>query len=258
VRIVTDERGKRSIEVECPGCGYTWLSTSKSGKTTCPDCRTRVHIPAALRREAYEPTPVFSYGGPDSYDPNEPTDPDGSRREMERVFEEMGPLPQWPGPRTLTQRERQEAGSLTAPEPPARPQPKPPKARRPSTPQAASRQGGWLVGLAAGALMATEVCRALKAAQTPTAARQVPPVGRSPSRSPLALTDAERPSQYVPRPQPTRRTPSRTASSVAKLSCQHAIRLRGRPSELLGGFIECPTCKVNVTVVDAEPAQSPR
>ena len=41
-----------------------------------------------------------------------------------------------------------------------------------------------------------------------------------------------------------------------KLSCQHSVRLRGRPSELLGAFVECPQCEVKVTVVDAEPARS--
>src|SRR5262249_5905012 len=108
----------------------------------------------------------------------------------------------------------------------------------------------------APAVMATEVRRALKTKRRPpTDTKQaLTAVGSSPGRSPLAQP-AGWPSQFAPRSEPGHRAPSRTASSDARLSCQHTARLRGRPSELLGGFVDCPVCDVKVTVVDAEPAR---
>jgi hypothetical protein len=48
----------RQVLVECD-CGYEWPSragglsgTTGSGKTTCPECRTHINIPAAVLREA--------------------------------------------------------------------------------------------------------------------------------------------------------------------------------------------------------------
>jgi len=117
-----------------------------------------------------------------------------------------------------------------------------------------------LVGLAAAAVMGAEAVRALKAAHTPTAqtGRAQTALGAT-SGSPLAHAAAESMSQYAPRPQHQRRAASRSASSIAKLSCQHTVRLHGRPSEVLGwAFVKCPQCGVNVTVLDAEPARRRR
>jgi hypothetical protein len=215
MRIVTDQRGKRSIEIESPGCGYTWLSTAKSGKTTCPECRTRVHIPAALGREAYDPTPVISYGGPDGYDPDAPTDPEASRREMERVFEEMGPLPHDFAPRTLTAQERRDLGYVPTPSTqPASPR----RARRSRKRTPAAPGGGWLVGLATAGVMAAEVRRALKPTRTPSPRARVPTV---PAQSRQAQPSVQPSGQYRPR------GPSapRTLSRGAKLSCLHTAAL---------------------------------
>jgi hypothetical protein len=105
MRVVTDQRGKRSIEIECPGCGYAWLSTAKSGKTTCPECGTRVHIPAALRREAYEPKPGIAYSR------DAPRPPGG-------FFGTGKPERNFRRPRPLTEARRRELGFLPEPDPP--------------------------------------------------------------------------------------------------------------------------------------------
>jgi hypothetical protein len=39
------------VRVRCP-CGYQWESISRSGRTTCPRCDTRIYIPKALRDRA--------------------------------------------------------------------------------------------------------------------------------------------------------------------------------------------------------------
>jgi len=246
MRIVTDQRGKRSIEVECSGCGYTWQSSSRSGKTTCPECRTRVHIPAALRREAYEPARDWDWDARTVPPPGGFFG--GGKRKPERRFR---------APRPLTEQQRRGIGFASEPEPPARPPSQKPKSRRASKRPQATSGGGPLVVLAAAAVMATEVRRALKTKPKPSALSRGAgtAVGSPAGRLPLAQP-ADWPSQFAPRPESARRQLSRTASSIAKLSCQHTVRLRGRPSELLGRFVECPVCDVKVTVVDAEPART--
>jgi hypothetical protein len=176
--------------------------------------------------------------------------PEGGKRKPERKFR---------APRPLTAQQRA-LGFASEPEQPARARSQKPKARRAKQSQLASGEGGWLVGVAAAAVVAAEVRGALQAARRPPAPTRQAPAGAGPpvSRSPLAGTTAERPRQYGRRPQPARRTPSRTATSIAKLSCQHTARLRGRPSQLPGRFVECPRCGVNVTVVEAEPTRDIR
>jgi protein-arginine kinase activator protein McsA len=286
VRVVSDANGVRRVEIECDGCGYTWQSASRSGRTTCPECGERPYIPAALRREAYEPTPVivddsdapppprgFFGGGKSSRSAPQVTahrprlghtrvvtDAHGTRR-TEVECHSCGYT--WAASsrsdRTICPDCRAAVYISVEPEPPAPAQSQAPKAPRARKQSQVTSEGGWLTGLAAAAVVATEVASALRAARTPlapTGARAT--AGSPPSRSPLAPAAADRPGQYGPRRQPARRAPSRTASSIAKLSCQHSVRLRGRPSELLGGFVECPQCEVKVTVVEAEPTRDAR
>ncbi len=252
MRVVSDAKGVRRIEVDCPGCGYSWQSDSRSGRTTCPECGGRVYIPVALRREAYEPPPVIRYDGPEP--------PGGFFGRGRSSRPDTPPMPQFPVGRTLTAQERRDLGFAPEPEPPARPPSRTPRAAQRSSKRSAPPSGGgWLVGLAAGAFAAAEVARALRRRRTQSPRTQpVSRTARAPSGAcPPVGTSA--PSQYAPRPQPARQMPSRSGSSIAKLSCQHTVRLRGRPSEVLGwAYVKCPQCGVNVTVLDAEPARSPR
>jgi hypothetical protein len=43
------------VLVRC-ACGYAWESTSRSGRTTCPECDTRIYIPKAVRDRAINRT----------------------------------------------------------------------------------------------------------------------------------------------------------------------------------------------------------
>jgi predicted RNA-binding Zn-ribbon protein involved in translation (DUF1610 family) len=65
MRVVSDAKGVRRVEVDCTSCGRSWQSGSRSGRTTCPECGRRVYIPVALRREAYEPPPVIRSDRPE-------------------------------------------------------------------------------------------------------------------------------------------------------------------------------------------------
>jgi hypothetical protein len=138
-----------------------------------------------------DPPPVISYGGPDAYDPNAPTDPEASRRKMERVFEEMGPLPHDLAPRPLTAQERRDPRCEPAPSTqPASPR----RAQRSRKRSSAAPSGGWLVALATAAVMASEVGRALKPRTPRQRARPVPTV---PAQSRQAQPSVQ-PSGQVP------------------------------------------------------------
>jgi uncharacterized Zn finger protein (UPF0148 family) len=42
------------LHVTCPACRTSWRSHAGSGRTRCPQCDTRVYVPADIRRAAEE------------------------------------------------------------------------------------------------------------------------------------------------------------------------------------------------------------
>jgi hypothetical protein len=195
-----------------------------------------VHIPATLRREAYEPKPVIAYNS------DAPAPPGG-------LFGKAKPERRFRKPRPLTQAQRRELGLLSEPDPPVPATAPTPRARRaPKRPQVTSG-GGGLTGLAAAAVMAIQVADALK----PARIHRAPAVPRGDPVDAISQAVRTPPSQPLPASQFPRRAamspPPRAVTTIAVLSCGHKTRLNGPPSGWIGLGVQCPECRHHVNVV---------
>jgi hypothetical protein len=171
-------------------------------------------------------------------------------------FGEAKPERKFRKPRPLTEAQRRELGFPTEPEPSTPSSVKQPKRRRASTVRRqalAGKAGPFAAILAAAVTVAETIDQHRQAhpgrtrqASTRTDSRP------SPGTSASQFAPSQTPSRYLSRSR-TPRTRSRSAISMAQLSCQHSVRFVDRPSELLGDLVECPQCEVKVSIVNAEP-----